>query len=1055
MNPTKRLSALIIVSALTLGLFAPPLEQVALASKAGTQESSPTKETEYVSVAPSNLPGSAELEAMYIEQLFYGEGISTYKDYGYNLTGATRQIYDQLRTEIEAIANGTKTKTSGISVTWDTPFESDDELTKGIESAVDHLMVDLPADFYWYDKTTGYRYSYTSTLSSATLKFAVSENYKDPDVAPETIGEKVYYLSVDSTKINSAKTAVSNAQQIASKYEAMTEYDKIKAFCQEICDLTSYNNEAADKKDTPYGDPWQLVWVFDGDPSTNVVCEGYSKAFQYLCDLSGIDCYTVTGTMAGGTGAGGHMWNIVVLDGISYLVDITNCDEGTIGNPDRLLLKGASESSETGCTFNNLSSALTYTYDTDLIYTKDILKVSTTDCPEPAPCEHEYGSQYDSDGENHWKVCTKCGAADVNSKEAHTFGDDWISDEKTHHHACTVCLFVKDSAAHTETTADNAVASTCTQKGKEADTICSVCSYLIKEGEETPLAAHTPGEAVRENEVAATCTVVGSYDEVIKCTVCNETISTTPKTIPAKGHNPGTEWTGDETSHWKECQDCGLKFNETAHTENSGTVTTRPTETAEGVRTYSCTVCGRELRTETIPMLEEGHKHAYTIQNSDETHHWKECVCGESDDTSKSEHTLATREEIITEATCGKEGSKDVITYCSDCNREIGRSTEAIPKTEAHTESADFSKDASNHWKTCTVCGEALRTESHTAGPAATETSAQTCTICGYEIAPMLTHTHTFDTAWSKDDSYHWHKATCSHTEEVSGKAAHTWDGGAITTQPTETAKGVKTYTCTVCKAVKTEAVKELASTPKPMPTPTPNPTPNPTPTPTPTPQPSEVAKEVEKGENAPDTSLATSEKDLADMILTEEEKAQVANGTEIKIVLDVRNVTSTISNGEKEAVKKVLNGYKAGQYLDLNLYKLIGESRSGISETAKKIRITIEIPNGLKDSTKERTFAVVRVHNGQGEFLEDLDNNADTITIETDRFSTYAITYKDKEPGEGSGSGSQEKTNTTNTKVVKSPQTGDPATAVGYIVLSMIAGAACILLYFRRESGK
>lgn len=31
----------------------------------------------------------------------------------------------------------------------------------------------------------------------------------------------------------------------------------------------------------------ELIWVFDGDSSTNVVCEGYAKAFQYLCDLSG------------------------------------------------------------------------------------------------------------------------------------------------------------------------------------------------------------------------------------------------------------------------------------------------------------------------------------------------------------------------------------------------------------------------------------------------------------------------------------------------------------------------------------------------------------------------------------------------------------------------------------------------------------------------------------------------------------------------------------------------------------------------------------------------
>ena len=64
-----------------------------------------------------------------------------------------------------------------------------------------------------------------------------------------------------------------------------------------------------------------------------MVCEGYSKAFKYLCDLtwtgsdSEVACYLPTGTMDGGD----HMWNIVSIGGVNYLTDITNCDSGTIG----------------------------------------------------------------------------------------------------------------------------------------------------------------------------------------------------------------------------------------------------------------------------------------------------------------------------------------------------------------------------------------------------------------------------------------------------------------------------------------------------------------------------------------------------------------------------------------------------------------------------------------------------------------------------------------------------------------------------------------------------
>ena len=49
---------------------------------------------------------------------------------------------------------------------------------------------------------------------------------------------------------------------------------------------------------------------------------------------------------------------------------------------------------------------------------------------------------------------------------------------------------------------------------------------------------HTPGAAVQENVVAATCSQEGSYDEVIYCTSCHQEISRTHKTTPATGqHN--------------------------------------------------------------------------------------------------------------------------------------------------------------------------------------------------------------------------------------------------------------------------------------------------------------------------------------------------------------------------------------------------------------------------------------------------------------------------------------------------------------------------------------
>lgn len=52
-------------------------------------------------------------------------------------------------------------------------------------------------------------------------------------------------------------------------------------------------------------------------------------------------------------------------------------------------------------------------------------------------------------------------------------------------------------------------------------------------------------------------------------------------------------------------------------------------------------------------------------------------------------------------------------------------------------------------------------------------------------------------------------------TETVPATGQHTWDNGKITLAPTTTKEGVKTFTCTVCKATKTEAVAKLPAKPK------------------------------------------------------------------------------------------------------------------------------------------------------------------------------------------------------------------------------------------------
>ncbi|MDO4807877.1 MAG: hypothetical protein Q4A07_11600, partial [Coriobacteriales bacterium] len=128
-------------------------------------------------------------------------------------------------------------------------------------------------------------------------------------------------------------------------------------------------------------DPWQMVSVFDGDKSTNVVCEGFAKAFKYLCDLasiSGVECRRVDGTLGGA----GHMWNIVRMDdGRNYIADVTNCAGGTKVEDDPLFLAACTSGSvASGYTIQAWGLTYRYTYfdGTTNFYTEDELTLSKT-----------------------------------------------------------------------------------------------------------------------------------------------------------------------------------------------------------------------------------------------------------------------------------------------------------------------------------------------------------------------------------------------------------------------------------------------------------------------------------------------------------------------------------------------------------------------------------------------------------------------------------------------------------------------------------------------------
>ena len=776
---------------------------------------------EYLSsVDTSKLPDSKELEKLFIERLFRDCGTSLYKaDYGASqLTGAQLEMYNTLKAHISAIANGEKTNTvlkltrtaefTGTTQSeFDAVFEAESgKFTNDVSTAFDYLMVDMPMEFYWFNKTQGGgmqqkvegRAEGNTITLSMNITFAVSRDYMDADDT-----------TVNTEKIGAAKSAAAYAREIAAKYDGKSDYDKILGYKEEICNLVSYNHDAADdSKNTPYGDPWQLVWVFDGDPDTNVVCEGYSKAFQYLCDMGGVECYIVTGKMNGGA----HMWNIAVLDGKSYHVDVTNCDEGTVGAPGKLLLKGASASTAGSCSINGI----TYTYDTDLVYPADILTVSTEDytpTEEPSYSLNPTTATLTSGEEKEFKAvgvaedeydllkweldvsvpliaaltdnrdgtCTVTGGTEAGTGKLTASLDGKKIGEAT----ITVTAAAGDDCRHI-LTARTAVAPSCTNGGNEAYWTCSECGKMFSD--------------------AAGITEIADV----------------PKT-PALGHDIAPLFIQDERSHYQKCVRCNIKIGEQLHSEDGGTVTVAPGDTTDGVRSYKCTVCGRELRTETIPALGESHVHNYTITNFDINHHWKECICGNKDEFSP--HTNDTREKIVLEATCSADGLKYVIGFCKVCGAETSRQSDFIPKTNVHTPGSEYGMDADSHWKICTGCDKRLDLNAHISDGGKVTTPATesaegvktySCTVCEYviktEAIPKSDHTHNPADAWSADETGHWH--ICANCAEKLDFHAHKSDSGVVTTPATETSVGIKTYSCTVCAyVIKTEEIPKLSHT--------------------------------------------------------------------------------------------------------------------------------------------------------------------------------------------------------------------------------------------------
>ena len=260
--------------------------------------------------------------------------------------------------------------------------------------------------------------------------------------------------------------------------------------------------------------------------------------------------------------------------------------------------------------------------------------------------------------------------------------------------------------------------------------------------ETIPAKGHVEGEVKIENVTESTCEEGGRYDEVVYCTVCNKELSRNTVKTEAKGH----KW-------------------------NNGKVTTEPTCTEEGVKTFECMVCGK-TKTEAVAALGHNWNEDFTVDKEatcEETGlksiHCKRCDERKEITTIPAKGHVAGEKKIenATESTCENGGSYDEVIYCTVCGKELSRTT---IKTEAKGHVKGKVKIENATEATCEEGGS--------------YDEVVYCTVCNKELSRTTVKT------------------------EAKG---HKWNKGKVTTEPTYAEEGVKTYTCTACGATKTEVI--------------------------------------------------------------------------------------------------------------------------------------------------------------------------------------------------------------------------------------------------------
>ena len=205
------------------------------------------------------------------------------------------------------------------------------------------------------------------------------------------------------------------------------------------------------------------------------------------------------------------------------------------------------------------------------------------------------------------------------------------------------------------------------------------------------------------------------------CSVClknydSEGVELSTIVDPKTGHNYSTELTKGETTHYYVClnANCDSKSDEEPHNMVFTSTKVPATEEVEGIEIWTCSGCGKQEE-RNIGKLADTHtyKDSYSY---DGTSHWYDSTCGHDVKGGLQDHTFNEYEEVP--PTCNETGT---IAY-----------------------------------KECSVCHAKYDLEGN-------EVDDLTINATG----------HSYSEEWTKDETYHWHEATCEHSTLTTEKVEH------------------------------------------------------------------------------------------------------------------------------------------------------------------------------------------------------------------------------------------------------------------------------------------